>query len=280
MAASPSPPPGSPLVWLLLSNALFWGGLFGGQTLLQRAGQRSQAQPPVAGAANGKAANGMATNGIAELLQADPQRQAGPAAPTTRLAASPSTAALGVPAAPATARMAAPLVGHSAGPSAGPFAPEPFGMGREGEPGWLARQLQGADALGGAVTLASLGEPRMVPAARAERLGWQRSGDPLSPLPLYWQNRLRQETAGGPPIQRAELVHLPVGRLQQREEVAVLIDDSGVAQGLDEPRQQPVREAVEAWASRQAPAEVGGLHAVVIAAEPLPPAPEDGPGAP
>jgi hypothetical protein len=261
MAASPSPPPGSPLVWLLLSNALFWGALFGGEALLQRAGQRSQAQPPAAGPASDMAANGMA-----ELLQANPLRQAGPAAPTTRLAASPIPAPLGVPAAPATADTATPW--------AGPVAPEPPGLGREGEPGRLARQLQGADALGGAVTLASLGEPRMVPAARAEQLGWQRSGDPLSPLPLHWQNRLRQETAGGPPIQRAELVHLPVGQLQQREEVAVLIDDSGVAQGLDEPRQQPVREAVEDWASRQAPAEAGGLHAVVIAAEPLPPAPE------
>lgn len=47
--------------------------------------------------------------------------------------------------------------------------------------------LQGADALGGEISLASLGEPAMQPAARLERLRWQRSGNPLAALPLHWQ---------------------------------------------------------------------------------------------
>jgi hypothetical protein len=110
----------------------------------------------------------------------------------------------------------------------------------------------------------------MLPAARAEQQRWQRSGNPLSPLPLHWQQRLKQELAGGPPIQRAQLVRVPVLQLQEPEEVVVLIDDAGTAEALNLPRQPQVRAAVEAWASRQQPAQEGQRQAVVIAAEPLP----------
>jgi hypothetical protein len=110
----------------------------------------------------------------------------------------------------------------------------------------------------------------MLPAARAEQQRWQRSGNPLSPLPLHWQQRLKQALAGGPPNQRAQLVRVPVRQLQEPEEVVVLIDDAGTAEALNLPRQPQVRAAVEAWASRQQPAQEGQRQAVVIAAEPLP----------
>jgi hypothetical protein len=274
MSSRPQPPAGSPLAWLLLTNALFWGGLFGAEALVSELAARRQERPapqPGSGA--------VARVAVGDLLQANPQLQAGPPAPTRRLPGSPEpergwatqstvTQSAAIQSAVTQGAVSEPSSGFAAAsaPAAAPLSP-------------LARQLQGADALGGEITLASLGEPKMLPAARAERLNWQRSGNPLSPLPLHWQDRLRLETAGGPPIQRADLVRVPVAQLQQREEVAVLIDAEGTAQSLNVPLQQPVREAVEAWATRQQPAEAGGLRAVVIAAEPLPvasPAPSMG----
>lgn len=252
MSSPPQPPAGSPLAWLLLTNALFWGGLFGGEFLVHELEARRKPSPvPEPGPGAPLPAE------VAQLLQANPLLKAGAPAPGQ-----------GVPAA-ASPDVAAQPIGVARGLAAGAGAPAAAipSVPLEGP---LAPQLEGADALGGEITLASLNEPKMLPAARAERLSWQRSGNPLSPLPLHWQNRLRQETAGGPPIQRADLVRVPVAQLQQREEVAVLIDAGGTAQSLNVPVQQPVRAAVEEWASRQPPADAGGLRAVVIAAEPLP----------
>ncbi len=255
MSSRPQPPAGSPLAWLLLINVLFWGGLFGAEALVSELGARRKARPapqPGSGA--------VARLEVGELLDANPLLQAGPPAPSTRLPGSPEPER-------GWATQSAVIQGAVSEPNSG-FVAASSPAAPQLSP--LARQLQGADALGGEITLASLNEPKMLPAARAERLGWQRSGNPLSPLPLHWQNRLRQETAGGPPIQRADLVRVPVAQLQQREEVAVLIDAEGTAQSLNVPLQQPVREAVEEWATRQQPAEAGVLRAVVIAAEPLP----------
>ena len=259
MPPRPSPPPGSPVLWALLINGLFWGGLFGGEALLRRLQPARQARTPApappqpAGAA------------VQDLLKPDPQRQAGPPLPPAAAAVSvdSSPAASAVPAAtPAVWVARAAAVAQAAAAEAAALNPGPMAP--------LAQQLSGADALGGEITLASLQEPRMLPAARAEQQRWQRSGNPLAPLPLHWQQRLKQELAGGPPIQRAQLVRVPVQQLLEPEEVAVLIDDAGAAEALNLPRQPQVRAAVEAWASRQQPAEEGQRQAVVIAAEPLP----------
>jgi hypothetical protein len=262
MAIRPVQPPGSPLIWLLLISGLFWGGLFGSEALVNRWNQSRKPAVPVPVPQPGRELDLSAAR---QLLQPDAERQAGPAtavgdvrlpgSPPPQVAAQPALPPL-VAAAPARASTSAPLLDQ-------PPMPSPA----------AAALLSGADALGGEITLASLGEPRMLPAARAERLQWQRSGNPLAPLPLHWQQRLQRELAGGAPIQRAEMVRVPVSPLQQREEVAVVIDDSGSAQSLNMPTQEPVREAVEAWASRQSPAEAGQVRAVVIAAEPLPAAP-------
>ena len=259
MPPRPSPPPGSPVLWALLINGLFWGGLFGGEALLRRLQPAQQGRTPApappqpAGAA------------VQDLLKPDPQRQAGPPLPPAAAAVSvdSSPAASAVPAAtPAVWVARAAAVAQAAAAEAAALNPGPMAP--------LAQQLSGADALGGEITLASLQEPRMLPAARAEQQRWQRSGNPLAPLPLHWQQRLKQELAGGPPIQRAQLVRVPVQQLLEPEEVAVLIDDAGAAEALNLPRQPQVRAAVEAWASRQQPAEEGQRQAVVIAAEPLP----------
>jgi len=233
-----------------LINGLFWGGLFGGEALLRRLQPARQARTPVpappqpAGAA------------VQDLLKPDPQRQAGPPQPGPALpgAAAPPR---GTPSVVAGALLPSTPAVWVARAAAVTQAPQ-------------VQQLSGADVLGGEITLASLQEPRMLPAARAEQQRWQRSGNPLAPLPLHWQQRLKQELAGGPPIQRAQLVRVPVQQLQEPEEVAVLIDDAGAAEALNLPRQPQVRAAVEDWASRQLPAQEGQRQAVVIAAEPLP----------
>jgi hypothetical protein len=240
------------MLWALLINGLFWGGLFGGEALLRRLQPARQARTPV------PAPPQPAGEAVQDLLKPDPQRQAGPPQPGAAAAAG------AVPAATPAAWVARPAAGaqavaaQAAALAAGPLAPPPQPL------------LSGADSLAGEITLASLREPRMLPAARAEQQRWQRSGNPLAPLPLHWQQRLKQELAGGPPIQLAQLVRVPVQQLLEPEEVAVLIDDAGAAEALNLPRQPQVRAAVEAWASRQQPAEEGQRQAVVIAAEPLP----------
>jgi hypothetical protein len=141
----------------------------------------------------------------------------------------------------------------------------------------LLTQLKGADGLGGPITMASRKEPMVPIAARAERLQWQRSNDSLAALPLHWRDSLRQELGAGVRVSQSSTVRLPVRELPERQEVPVIINDQGVAEGLVEPRHQSTREAVETWAARQQPAEAGTVQVVLVAAEPLPSAQESTP---
>ena len=98
---------------------------------------------------------------------------------------------------------------------------------------------------------------------------WERSNDALAALPLHWRHSLRQELGTGVRVSQAATVRLPVRELAERQEVPVIINDQGVAEGLVEPRHQRTREAVETWAARQQPAEPGTVQVMVVAAEPL-----------
>lgn len=138
----------------------------------------------------------------------------------------------------------------------------------------LFTQLKGADGLGGPITLASRKAPLVPIAVRAERLQWERSNDALAALPKHWRDSLRQELGKGVRVSQAATVRLPVRELAERQEVPVIINDQGVAEGLVEPRHQGTREAVETWAARQQPAEPGTVQVLLVAAEPLPPAAE------
>ena len=138
----------------------------------------------------------------------------------------------------------------------------------------LLTQLKGADGLGGPITLASRKDPLVPIAARAERLQWERSNDALAALPLHWRHSLRQELGTGVRVSQAGTVRLPVRELAERQELPVIINDKGVAEGLVEPRNQRTREAVETWAARQQPAEPGTVQVLLIAAEPLTPVQE------
>jgi hypothetical protein len=138
-----------------------------------------------------------------------------------------------------------------------------------GSPPDLLSQLRGADGLGGPITLQSRQEPLIPIAARAERLQWQRSNDALAALPLHWREPLRRELGEKVQVSQAGLVRLPVKQLTERQEVPVVINDKGLAEGLVAPKDQRTREAVESWAARQAPSKSGTVQVVVIAAEPL-----------
>jgi hypothetical protein len=133
----------------------------------------------------------------------------------------------------------------------------------------LLGQLRGADGLGGPITLASLDEPVVPIAARAEQLQWQRSNDALAALPLHWRDPLRKELGNRVRVSQAATVRLPVRDLAERQELPVIITDQGVAEGLVKPKNSQTRQAVENWAARQRPAQAGTVQVMVVAAEPV-----------
>jgi hypothetical protein len=249
MTARPNPPKISPVGSLVLSNVLFWGALFGFDWLHARWSDHI---------ASGHGP--MASDVLLEPQRLEPTAVSANSADRSRLLlAAATTPDLLVPADAQDAILPGSGQGDQPGQDDLPTARSLT----------LTQQLQRADGLGGLITLASLEEPRMPAAARAERLSWQRSSDPLSPLPLHWRDRIKHELPAQAKVGQAEVVRLPVAAVKQREELAILIDDSGEAVGLRQPQQQPVQAAVEAWAAQQQPSPVGTIRAVVIAAEPL-----------
>ncbi len=126
-----------------------------------------------------------------------------------------------------------------------------------------------ADALGGPITLASLIEPRMPAAARAERLAQQRSGDPLAALPPHWRGRIRLELGPKTTVSQAGVVRLPVPAIKERQEVPVIVKDNGHAEGLVLPQDPRITAAVEDWAKRQPAPTPGTVQVVLVAVEPL-----------
>jgi hypothetical protein len=126
-----------------------------------------------------------------------------------------------------------------------------------------------ADALGGPITLASLIEPRMPTAARAERLAQQRSGDPLAALPQHWRGPIRRELGPQTTVSQAGVVRLPVLAIKERQEVPVIVKDNGHAEGLVLPQDPRITAAVEEWVKRQPAPKAGTVEVMVVAVEPL-----------
>jgi hypothetical protein len=244
----------NPITYLILSNSLLWGlplTIIQIQSLMadrdQRVAEMAQARPtPI----------GDALMSPEPLIQPDPLTQLAPLDSRTE---------------------AAPIV-NSTPPTSLPVLQSSAKAVDEMEipamPPNLLTQLKGADGLGGPITLAGRKDPLVPVAVRAERLQWERSNDALAALPLHWRNSLRQELGTGVRVSQASTVRLPVRELAERQEVPVIINDQGVAEGLVEPRHQGTREAVETWAARQQPAEPGTVQVLLIAAEPLPPVQE------
>jgi len=136
-------------------------------------------------------------------------------------------------------------------------------------PALLMQRLRRADGLGGEITLASLKEPVMPVAARAERLQHQRSGDPLAALPLHWRSAMREQLNPSQPVSRVAMVRVPAPGLRERQEIPIVIDDQGGGEAFVEPRNPKIQDVVEQWAAKQSPAEPGTVQILVVAAEPL-----------
>lgn len=248
----------NPITYLILSNAVLWGlplAIIQTQSLMAdrhgRDVEMAQVRPTPMGDA---------------LVSLEP---------LTQLAALNPTAA--EPAASADSASSATL-GRANPSTPMPAEQDPAGALDVGDvprmPPDLLTQLNGADGLGGPINLASRKDPLVPMAARAERLQWERSNDALAALPLHWRDSLRQELGKGVRVSQAATVRLPVRELVERQEVPVIINDQGVAEGLVEPRHQRTREAVETWAARQQPAEQGTVQVLLVAAEPLPQVPQ------
>jgi hypothetical protein len=143
-------------------------------------------------------------------------------------------------------------------PAAAAFAP---GRSRS-EP------LPGSLLLGGPLTLASLQEKPMVPAARLEQTLRARSADRLSAVPLHWRPTMEALIQGKHQVMPAEVVRLPAPHLKEPEEYPMAVQADGVAETPVNPS-PPSRQALERWAERQSPTPQGTVRPVVVVLEPL-----------
>jgi len=143
-------------------------------------------------------------------------------------------------------------------PAAAAFAP---GRSRS-EP------VPGSLLLGGPLTLASLREKPMVPAARLEQTLRARSADRLSAVPLHWRPTMEALIQGKHQVMPAEVVRLPAPHLKEPEEYPMAVQADGVAETPVNPS-PPSRQALERWAERQSPTPQGTVRPVVVVLEPL-----------
>jgi hypothetical protein len=128
--------------------------------------------------------------------------------------------------------------------------------------------------LGGPLTLDSLQEKPMVPAARLEQVLGSRSGDRLSTLPRPWQAIMAALLQGNGQVLPLEVVRLPVPHLQAPEQYPMAVRDDGVARTPVTPSELS-RQALARWAQRQRPTPKGSVRPVMVVLEPL--AAEPGP---
>jgi len=128
--------------------------------------------------------------------------------------------------------------------------------------------LPGSLLLGGPLTLASLQEKPMVPAARLEQTLRARSADRLSAVPLHWRPTMEALIQGKHHVMPAEVVRLPAPHLKEPEVYPMAVQADGVAETPVNPS-APSRQALERWAERQSPTPQGTVRPVVVVLEPL-----------
>jgi hypothetical protein len=128
--------------------------------------------------------------------------------------------------------------------------------------------LPGSLLLGGPLTLASLQEKPMVPAARIEQALRASAADRLSAVPLHWRHSMQALVKGSDHVLPAEVVRLPAPHLKEPEEYPMAVQADGVAETPVNPS-APSRQALERWAERQSPTPQGTVRPVVVVLEPL-----------
>jgi hypothetical protein len=128
--------------------------------------------------------------------------------------------------------------------------------------------LPGSLLLGGPLTLASLQEKPMVPAARIEQALRDSSTERLSSVPSHWRLTMETMIQGQERVLPTEVVHLPAPHLNKPENYPMAVRSDGVAV-------PPVilselsRQALERWAKRQSPTPRGSVRPVMVVLEPL-----------
>jgi len=122
----------------------------------------------------------------------------------------------------------------------------------------------------------------MPPLAMAERARWQRSGDPLAPLPGAWREPMRRALHGlstskgvANSVTAARVVHVPSLRVRQSTPVPLAVQPDGSVDILTKPDNPVVVDEIRQWSSRQPTSGQAGVTAAVVHLEPLPEAPRE-----
>jgi len=153
---------------------------------------------------------------------------------------------------------------------------------RANSPNPLLQTFNRAELLGGSLGLSDLNSPAMPPLAMAERARWQRSGDPLAPLPGAWREPMRRALQGlatskgaATSVTAARVVHVPSLRVRQSTPVPLAVQPDGSVDILTKPDNPAVVDEIRQWSSRQPTSEQAGVTAAVVHLEPLPEAPRE-----
>ena len=184
-------------------------------------------------------------------------------------------------------RTTTPLVTPTA--ASGPGEPQlrrgtsPLGLSTSANsPNLLFQTFNRAELLGGSLGLSDLNTPAMPPLAMAERARWQRSGDPLAPLPGTWREPMRRALHGlatskgaATSVTAARVVHVPSLRVRQSTPVPLAVQPDGSVDILTKPDNPAVVDEIRQWSSRQPTSGQAGVTAAVVHLEPLPEAPRD-----
>ena len=149
-------------------------------------------------------------------------------------------------------------------------------------PNPLLQTFNRAELLGGSLGLSDLNSPAMPPLAMAERARWQRSGDPLAPLPGAWREPMRRALQGlatsksaATSVTAARVVHVPSLRVRQSTPVPLAVQPDGSVDILTKPDNPAVVDEIRQWSSRQPSSGQAGVTAAVVHLEPLPEAPRE-----
>ena len=147
-------------------------------------------------------------------------------------------------------------------------------------PNPLLQTFNRAELLGGSLGLSDLNTAAMPPLAMAERARWQRSGDPLAPLPGAWREPMRRALNGlaaskgvATSVTAARVVHVPSLRVRQSTPVPLAVQPDGSVDILTRPDNPAVVDEIRQWSSRQPSSGQPGVTAAVVHLEPLPEAP-------
>lgn len=297
MDSRPSPPSNA-LAWALLSQAIWlpllgidlhdrWQSQLRQQREIAEASLRLSPQAPMStgqrsSAATAKAGT-QATTGL--LLGSASSSPLNPADRTAAVRESGEGAqgpARPLPAAQGeiSADRSGP-VGAAEGVAPG-AADQPLGPSAT-TPGWrnpMLRTFNRAELLGGSIGLRDLNNAPMPPLAMAERARWQRSGDPLAPLPEGWREPMRQALHGlaaskgtQDTVTAARVIHVPSLRVRQSTAVPLAVQADGSVDILTKPDNPAVVEEIRQWSARQSASKQSGVTAAVVHLEPLPEAP-------